>query len=959
MRRTLMALLVALLMLGTGAVAVTGQTPDRVDDSPQLDAAKRYVTVLDITGYPDDDDGDGLYDFIQVVSKVNFTRSGDYYLHVKLMPADGSWWLSAAETQTIKEVPTEVYFEVRFEGWKIRNREYSGYLVAEVDVLNPATNAVLASHKVTMDQYFHASQWESTWTGATVTGFGTARAIDFDGNGKYEIAELPVNIETTSPGLYRVILHYSWTKDTTSLVNAWEGRRSITNWTQLELGANTVPMWVSGAYIRLAATMTFTAYVYKGAFPGVSDSVTLTVVNQEMYEPPLLRGMYDGRHWEAVQDRDGDGMAEALTISVGFDIHIPGDYTFTAVLGPEGSLRYNEASGDTTQLNELLADWKAAKSTMTWKYEPGSRNAWFSFDGRLLNAWGHDGAYDVIVFAWGPDPTVGTVWKFTTKEFTADEFLHPVPPLEFKPGTTDEGRMDPGTALYKDLSVTYNVKVNIAGTYTAFAVLYYEGEEIAATRAEGELPVGDAEVKMTFPGHAIYNSRVEGELTAVVWMTGAGVEWNNTTLEHPMTARHVTGKYSWRMFAPPQLKVGPKDPQPVEDLDFILLRTGLMVVRIDRDRPDLTFYTTDDDGNSALFRVVYNRLLAFSDANEDGAPQAGEVAYSSPLLAYEWDLSEVQLAEDEETGRVATFDLTTTIDLVENDPLASDLGRPLFTVKEFAKVTLTFTLTSRDVNHTDEVGAYVILGGTELKVDIRIDVLSPVQGIDFLTVEQVLKDDRGTYLPKTTEASSVNSPQPDELVRYRETPDLKQRIEFRERANTPAFYSWVKRAEVTHADGTEDVADVLAAYIVTDGRMTLYLSYPYDEETVSIFHDPSLGIYEGGFPLIPDEWKAIFDPLLFGVSAMAAVAIVVSLRSRGRREEDEYDGDEEYLDEEEGAGGSEPIAVRPEVVPPPATPEEHGIETLPEEPSSNGSTMLLQPPPSTGDEGEDWSEWRD
>ncbi|MCK4971420.1 MAG: hypothetical protein KAS77_12865, partial [Thermoplasmata archaeon] len=377
--------------------------------------------------------------------------------------------------------------------------------------------------------------------------------------------------------------------------------------------------------------------------------------------------------------------------------------------------------------------------------------------------------------------------------------------------------------------------INMPGTYTAFAVLSYKGQEFAATRVEGYLPAGDATITVTFRGDAIYNSKAEGEFTATVWMTGAGVAWNDTTLEHPMTARYNTGAYSWKMFSPPKLTVGPKDPQPVEDLDFILLRTGLMVVRVDRDTPDLTFYMTDDDGRTALFRVVYNRLLAFSDVNEDGAPQANEIAYTVPLLAYDWELSEVMLAEDPETGRVATFDLTATIDLVENDPLASELGRPLFTVEDFAKVTLSFTLTSRDVNHTDDVGEYMTLGGAELKVDILIDVLSPVEGIDLLTVEQVLKDDRGTYLPKTTEDNAAGEPEPDELRRYKETVDLKQRIEFRQSADTPALYSWVKKAEVTRYDGTQQVTDVLAAYIVTDGRMLLYLSYPYDVETVSIF----------------------------------------------------------------------------------------------------------------------------
>ncbi len=952
MKRTLMALFVALLMFGSSTLAMAA-TPTNVDDTKDLDQAAKVAKVLDITGYPDDDDGDGLYDFVQVVSRVNFTRSGEYNLHVKLMPADGSWWLSAAETQTI-DPPGERYFEVRFEGWKIRNRNYTGYLVAEVSVLNPATNAVIDTYRETLEHYIRAWQWESTWTGAIVTGFGPAKGIDFDGNGRAEIAELPVNIETRSPGLYRVILYYTWEKDGVSVVDGRANRYSITNWTQLEVGENTVNMWVSGAHVMQATSMTFTAYVYKGVFPGTGDTVTLEVKDPRVYEAPTLKGLFDGRHYEVAQDRDGDSMAEALRITVGLDVSIPGDYTLTAVLGPEETLRYDASTADTTIINRLLADRKAAKSTMTWTYEPGERHAWFSFDGRLLNAWDYDGAYDVIVFAWGPKPTIATVFKFTTKEFTADEFVHPVPPLEFKGGHTDEGRMNPQTGLYDALSVTYNVKVNMAGTFTAFAVLSYKGQEIAYTRAEGHLPVGDAQVTMTFPGHAIFNSKAEGELTATVWVTGAGVEWNDTTLEHPMTAKHVTGQYSWRMFAPPELRVGPRDPQPVEDLEYILLRTGLMVVRIDRDRPDLTFYTTDDDGRSALFRVVYNRLLAFSDVNEDGAPQVGEVAYTSPFLAYDWDLSEVQLAEDEESGRVATFTLTTTIDLMENDPLAAELGRPLFTVEDFAEVTLAFTLTSRDVNHTDEVGEYMTIGGAELKVDIRIDVLSPVQGIDFLTVEQLLKDDLGTYLPKTTEGSSVGEPEPDELRRYRETEDLKQRIEFRERAATPAFYSWVKRAEVTQADGTEEVVDVLASYLVTDGRMILFLSYPYDVETVSIFHDPSLGVYEDGFPIIPEEWKAIFDPLLFGVSALAAVAMVLALRSRSGREED--DTEDEYEDLEEAVHDVSPERE----VPPPPPPTGDGIEALPEEPQANGSTILMQPPPEPqGEAREDWAEWKD
>jgi len=351
-----MALFVALMMMGPAMVALAADGPqpdptsaDRTDNA--------HVNILDITGYPDDDDGDGLYDGVQVVSRVNFTRSGNYYLHVKLMPTDGSWWLSAAETQNIEKAPTEVYFEVRFEGWKIRNRNYTGYLVAEVSILDPANNnAILATHSETLDRYFRVWEWEPTWTGARVTGFDRAVSKDFDGNGKYELAELPINITATTPGLYRVVLYYTWERGGISSVNGKLNHYTITNWTHLDVGHNQVPMWVSGAHIMQADSITMTAQVYKGAFPGAGLTRTLTVQSREVYEAPTLRGLYDGTHIEVAQDRDGDEMAEALRITVGLDVNIPGDYTLTAVLGPEGTLFYDGATADTPLINRHLAN---------------------------------------------------------------------------------------------------------------------------------------------------------------------------------------------------------------------------------------------------------------------------------------------------------------------------------------------------------------------------------------------------------------------------------------------------------------------------------------------------------------------------------------------------------------------------------------------------------------------------
>jgi len=945
MRDPIMAVIVVLMLLaGSGlAVAATGPTPD----------AQTFVEVQDITGYPDDQDGDGLYDGIQVVAKVNFTRAGDYTVYFKLTPADGSWWLSSAESQHIEKAGSVVHFENFFEGWKIRSRDYTGYLVAQVDVLNPANNAILSTYRETLG-YFEAREFEGVYSGAKVTGFGDMLPLDFDGNKLYEILEVPVIVETTSPGLYRVLMYYYYETPESDGVRLRSRTYSMTNWSQMDAGENEVPMWVSGGHIKDANKIYFTVYVYKGAFPGQGYMENRTVMSPESWETPLLRGIYANEHIESLVDRDNDSLAEALRVAVKLDIKIPGEYTLTAVLGPAGTIGYDPNTQVLQHFERLLAASKAAKATKTWTLDPGQVWAYFEFDGRLLNAWGYDGAYDVYVLAYGPKPTIGTIFKFTTLKATADMFVHPLTPLEFTGGFSDEGVSAPGKTLFEGLQVTYNVKVNTPGNYTAFAVLYYENKEISYVRVEGWMDAGDHKITMTFPGQAIHSSGVRGSFTSILRVTGANIAWNDTTLKHPMTAKHVTSEYSFKMFQPPKVKVDRKVPQPVEDLDFILLRTGIMVVRVDRDKPDLTFYMTDDDGRTALFHVTYTRLMAFSDVNDDGAPQGDEIAYTSALLAYDWDLSDISLEEDPETGRIATVSLTTTVDLVENDPLAAELGRPVFTIEDFAEITLVFTLSSEDVNRTDEVGTYSILGGAELKVDVHIDVLTPVQGIDFLTIEQTLKDDRGTYLPKTTE-QDTEAPAPDELRRYRETSDLKQRIEFRKATATPAFYSWVKRAEVTKSDGTEEVADVMAAYLVTDGRMLLFLSYPYETETVYIFHDPSLGIFESGFPGIPDEWAAVFDPLLYGVAALAAVAVVSALRSRGGKEEDEEWEEEEAEGDVEGDvegedNGTEGESLGTAPVSPPS-----------QDPSPAVPPSPVQPAASSMDEAkpEGWQEWEE
>ena len=123
---------------------------------------------------------------------------------------------------------------------------------------------------------------------------------------------------------------------------------------------------------------------------------------------------------------------------------------------------------------------------------------------------------------------------------------------------------------------------------------------------------------------------------------------------------------------------------------------------------------------------------------------------------------------------------------------------------------------------------------------------------------------------------------------------LLSRRPFRE-AELVALRSWTKERGwrvVLDPDGSGAEPFVKLVHAPPAQRAAYLASYPYDVETVSIYHDPSLGIMEDLLPPLPEEWRAIFDPLLYAISAVAAGAAIYGMRSRGRREEEDLEWDE-------------------------------------------------------------------
>jgi hypothetical protein len=102
-----------------------------------------------------------------------------------------------------------------------------------------------------------------------------------------------------------------------------------------------------------------------------------------------------------------------------------------------------------------------------------------------------------------------------------------------------------------------------------------------------------------------------------------------------------------------------------------------------------------------------------------------------------------------------------------------------------------------------------------------------------------------------------------------------QRIEFVDDSTEIAqgFFSWVDIAVITWPGGAKEAVNVTASYAPIGHGLAIYLAYPYFDDGI-ILHDPSIGLYEAGAPLVDGPVDVV---LIAGIGGVALLAIVVVL----------------------------------------------------------------------------------
>ena len=350
------------------------------------------------------------------------------------------------------------------------------------------------------------------------------------------------------------------------------------------------------------------------------------------------------------------------------------------------------------------------------------------------------------------------------------------------------------------------------------------------------------------------------------------------------------------MGTPPEKTIG-------ED-GTVWINTDIITIKANGEIPMFHFwYSVDDDGTHAKFSTSFVMLAEFEDLNDDGGYQTDEVLYFAPLSAYEWSLTTGTVEKDGVVSEVWLKYTKSGVRSVQMPDAAPAALEGTGSVLRFEDVTMQIWghiyLEDYSGEIRDDHGShanYTVAGGSELKIDIEIGNF-PFSSEDSMVTIQTLQRE---HIATGTQEPQTNRHRIETRERFRNTTidsDMNwtttggnesrfesmngthiQKVDFvdYDAGLAQGFFSWLDKAVTTWPGGATTAVDVNATYIPTGVGTAVYLSYPYFDNG-SILHDPSIGLYPEGMPMISEPLDLV---LVGGIGAVALIAVLIVLVKR-------------------------------------------------------------------------------
>jgi len=227
--------------------------------------------------------------------------------------------------------------------------------------------------------------------------------------------------------------------------------------------------------------------------PGISDAsislATIGIANGAGF----ARGELTGTSADEGNDTNGNSLYENLKFGAELNVTNAGLFTAVAFLIDSG--------GET--VTYIISDFTI---------ESGIQILVFEFDGVAIREHGVDGPYTVNLTVGDEEGTTLDMAAYATNAYGSTDFEMSV--AGFTGGYADSGTDTDADGIYDYLTISVNVNVTEAGTYTVEGWLYDgNGEDIAYASDSRSLGVGVQSMELNFSGTAIANNRVNGPYT--------------------------------------------------------------------------------------------------------------------------------------------------------------------------------------------------------------------------------------------------------------------------------------------------------------------------------------------------------------------------------------------------------------------------------------------------------------
>jgi hypothetical protein len=260
------------------------------------------------------------------------------------------------------------------------------------------------------------------------------------------------------------------------------------------------------------------------------------------------------------------------------------------------------------------------------------------------------------------------------------------------------------------------------------------------------------------------------------------------------------------------------------------------------------------------------------------------------------------LLKDTSQGKIVTVQLVATLDMVrvggfgDGGSGGSGTDGPGSIVLNWAEVTIRFQVSTRNYFATyqgvPQSPEYQVNGSSELKFDVGVIVLKPLP-VDSLALEiALMKMDDASYTPTSRAGQyafrvyqagdivSESDPSVNETEgliltthTFQSRDKFKQMIDFVNETGVPdGYFSWARQARITTSAGA-GLMNVSTFYRTDGESLTMYLSTPLSSDTITVDHDPSIGVLGGGGAIV----------ILPGAPSLlwVGVGIIVGLASVG------------------------------------------------------------------------------